>query len=180
MTTWIALFRAINVGGRNVISMKDLTADLEQLRLSGIRTYIQSGNVAFESSRRSADSLRSAIRKHILGQRGFEPELIVLRRDELQQAVTENPFPEAAQEPSTLHYFFLDQPAGDADLEALKLAAAPSERHSLTPRVFYLHAPEGVGRSKLARNAERHLGVPTTARNHRTVTKLLQLTAPDD
>ncbi len=78
----------------------------------------------------------------------------------------------------TLHFSFLFEPPADPDLKALADAKSPTESYKLTDRVFYLHAPDGVGRSKLAANAEKHLGVVTTARNYRTVNKLLEMVTP--
>jgi uncharacterized protein (DUF1697 family) len=98
-----------------------------------------------------------------------------LSLDDLQKAIRENPFPEAVSEPKSLHFFFLEQPATMANSKALESAKAGTESYVLTDRVFYLHAPDGIGRSKLAATAERHLGVAATARNYRTVEKLMEL-----
>ncbi len=86
-----------------------------------------------------------------------------------------NPFPEAEAEPKTLHLFFLASAPEAADIESLTEAKSPSERFHLTDHVFYLHAPDGIGRSKLAANAEKYLGVAITARNWRTVQKLREM-----
>ena len=88
-----------------------------------------------------------------------------------------NPFPEAVTEPKTLHFSFLAAPASGADLAALEEWKRPTESYLLTDRVFYLHAPDGIGRSKLAAGVERHLGVVMTGRNYRTVEKLAALAA---
>lgn len=95
--------------------------------------------------------------------------------DELRSAIERNPFPEAEAEPKTLHLFFLEAPPVTPDTEALTSARSPAERFKIDGRVLYLHAPEGIGRSRLAAQAERHLGVTATARNWRTVTKLSEL-----
>ena len=70
--------------------------------------------------------------------------------------------------------------ATDPDIEALDNAKTPTETYQLTDHVLYLHAPDGIGRSKLAANAEKHLGVVTTARNYRTVEKLLSMATQTD
>jgi len=175
METWIALLRGINVGGHNILPMAELRNDLESLQLRNVRTYIQSGNVVFEATARAAASLTKEIGRRIEEQHGFRPHLLILSREDLLAAVESNPFPEAASHPKTLHFFFLPEPTGDPDTKALDDAKSSTENYRLTDRVFYLHAPDGIGRSKLAANAEKYLGVVTTARNYRTVDRLVSM-----
>ncbi len=172
MATWIALLRGINVGGNNIIKMADLKSDLESLKLKNVRTYIQSGNVVFDSTAKTASSLTKKICSQIEGQHGFRPKLFILDRNDLLAAIKSNPFPKAVSDPKSLHFFFLAEPAVDPDIKAIDNARNQTESYKLTPRVFYLHAPDGIGRSKLAANAEKHLGVVATARNYRTVDRL--------
>jgi len=176
MATWIGLLRGINVGGNNILPMVELRSDLESLNLKNVRTYIQSGNVIFDSTAKNGSSLSKKIARLIEERHGFRPQVFLLNREALQAAVESNPFPEAVSDPKTLHFTFLTEPASDPDLEALNDAKAPSERYELTDAVFYLHAPDGIGRSKLAASAEKHLGVVVTGRNYRTVNKLLSMT----
>lgn len=173
MSKLVALFRGINVGGKNVLPMARLRGELEALGLVDVRTYIQSGNVVFESSAESSKELATSIADRIESQHGFRPEVLILSREELAAAVAANPFPEAAADPKTLHFFFLAESATQPDVAALDDARVSSERYQLTDRVFYLHAPDGIGRSKLAAKAEKLLGVAATARNYRTVDKLV-------
>lgn len=175
MTTWIGLLRGINVGGNNILPMKKLTTDLESLKLKNVRTYIQSGNVVFEATAKTAKSLSKMIGDKIETKHGFRPQLLVLSCDTLQDAIRLNPFPDAVSDPKSLHFLFLAEPATKADIAALDQAKAPSERFELTDKIFYLHAPDGVGRSKLAASAEKLLGVMTTGRNYRTVEKLCSM-----
>ena len=102
-------------------------------------------------------------------------ESLNLSHEDLLTAIESNPFPNAVSDPKTLHFFFLAEPASNPDTEALGGIKTSTEKYQLTDGVFYLHAPDGVGRSKLAANAEKHLGVVTTARNYRTVAKLLAM-----
>jgi len=177
MQTWIALFRGINVGGNNILPMAKLRSGLEALTLQNVRTYIQSGNVVFESSSKSAASLEKRIASWVEGDFGFRPQVLLLKHGDLLAAVEKNPFPEAASAPKTLHFSFLATSAAKPDNEALERVKAASERYALVDDVFYLHAPDGIGRSKLAASVEKHLGVVATARNYRTVDKLLSLVA---
>jgi len=175
MTTWIGLFRGINVGGHNILPMAELRQDLESLALVNVRSYIQSGNVVFESTAKTASSISAKITNRIEEHHGFRPHLFILKYEDLRAAVEANPFPEAVSDPKTLHFSFLSEPATTPDLKALEAAKSPTEHYKLTDHVFYLHAPDGIGRSKLAANAEKWLGVVMTGRNYRTVDKLVSM-----
>ncbi|WP_417738448.1 DUF1697 domain-containing protein [Rosistilla oblonga] len=172
MNTWIALFRGINVGGNNILPMAKLKSDLESLQLKNVRTYIQSGNVVFDFTARTAAPLAAKIARTIEQRHGFRPQLLLIKPDELRQAIASNPFSEAISDPKSLHFLFLAAPPAAPDIKSLENAESTSERYQITDSVFFLHAPDGIGRSKLAANAEKHLGVVATARNYRTVEKL--------
>ncbi len=176
----IALFRGINVGGKNRLPMKALTATLEGLGLENIRTVIQSGNVVFDGGEEEPSALALRISKEIALKEGFEPMVMVLEAADLTAAIRENPFPEAVAEPTTLHLSFLSVTPPAPDLARLEALRADTERFHLVDRRFYLHAPDGIGRSKLAAGAEKALGVPMTARNWRTVMKLAELSRTVD
>jgi uncharacterized protein (DUF1697 family) len=175
MKTYIALFRGINVGGNNSLPMKDLVAALESVGARDVATYIQSGNAVFRSEEQDAALLAEGIRAAIGERHGFEPRVLVLGSEELEEAVGSNPFPEAESEPKTLHLYFLAVSPERPDLDALEGIKGDRERFVLSDGVFYLHAPDGIGRSKLAANAEKLLGVPATARNWRTVRKVMEM-----
>jgi uncharacterized protein (DUF1697 family) len=108
---------------------------------------------------------------------GFTPHALVLGLDSIKKATEANPFPDAEAAPSRLHLGFLGAQLTNPDLEGLAKLRKESERFHLSCDVFYLYAPEGIGRSKLAANAERLLGVPMTMRNWRTVCKMRDLAA---
>jgi len=169
MKTHIALFRGINVGGKNALPMKELVAILESLGARKVKTYIQSGNAVFAGDEKVTPRLSSQIKDAIRKRRGFEPFVLLLELDEMEKAIRRNPFPEAEADPQSLHAGFLAAAPKHPDLKTLGSFKKASERFRLVGRVFYLHVPEGVGRSKLAANAERLLGVPMTDRNWRTV-----------
>ena len=175
MATWIALFRGINVGGHNRLPMKDLVDDLTSIGLAEVRTVIQSGNVVFDSKRRSAATLARAIEAAVEDAHGFRPAVLVLDLAGFRQRLDANPFPEATSDPKTLHLSFATEQPRAPDLAAIEQACGPTERWKLDGNVFYLHAPDGIGRSKLAAGAEKWLGVPATARNWRTLGKLREM-----
>lgn len=172
MKTYITLFRGINVGGKNTLPMKELVALLEDIGCQNVKPYIQSGNVVFQSKVNEPSQLSNNISVEIMKRRGFEPFILLLGLEELEKAITNNPFPEAENDPMALHVGFLASAPKNPDLETLENLRKDSERFYLIDTVFYLHAPEGVGRSKLAANTERLLGVPMTDRNWRTVCKI--------
>lgn len=173
MATWVALLRGVG-GGIRPLPMRELTVALEGIGLKDVRTYIQSGNVVF-SSPKAAPRLAVEIERCIEKKFGFHSNTFVLSVPELQRAAKGNPFPQADEKPQALHLFFLAQPAKAAKLDAMNEIKAKSEEFVLTSRVFYFYTPDGFGISKLAAKAERFLGVDTTARNWRTVGKLLEL-----
>jgi uncharacterized protein (DUF1697 family) len=173
--TWVALFRGINVGGNNILPMKELVATLEGVGCQDVATYIQSGNVVFQSEETDASMLSDRIATAVKESHGFEPRVLVLGPEVVERAVRSNPFREAESEPKSLHVYFLASSPGRPGLEALEEIKGYREQFVLDGDVLYLHAPDGVGRSRLAANAERLLGVSATARNWRTVNKLLTM-----
>lgn len=172
MPTLIALLRGINVGGNNKLPMKALAALLADMGLREVQTYIQSGNVVFRCDTNNRGALAAQISAAIEAQHGFAPQVLLLDAVELREAMAGNPYPEAEATPALLSVYFLGETPRHADLEGLASLKSASERFTLAGKVFYLHAPEGVGRSKLAARAEKLLGVPATARNWSTVCKL--------
>ena len=178
MKTCIALFRGINVGGKNSLSMKELVDILEDIGARNIRTYIQSGNAVFQNAEKSFSQLSAQISAEIKERHGFEPCVLILGLDALEKAMAENPFPEAEADPSSLHLGFLVSTPRNPDLKKLESLKKESERFHLSDNVFYLHAPEGVGRSKLAASVEKLLGVPMTDRNWKTVCKIREMADP--
>jgi len=175
MKTYIALLRGINVGGTNVLPMKDLVALLEDIGSQNVKTYIQSGNAVFQNKEENASLLSNKIRAAIKESHGFEPQVLLLAPEEMERAIESNPFPEAESEPKTLHLHFLASMPKNPDLGALESIKSDRERFALKDRVFYLHAPDGMGRSKLAANTEKLLGVAITSRNWRTVCKVMTM-----
>lgn len=175
MNTYVAFFRGINVGGNNPLPMKELVAALESIGARKVRTYIQSGNAVCESDEKNLARLSKQLSTEINKRCGFEPHVHILTLDALSKAIAENPFPEAVADPSSLHLGFLASPPKSPNLEKLATLRKDSERFLLTERVFYLHAPEGVGRSKLAANSEKLLGVQMTDRNWKTVCKVKEM-----
>ncbi len=173
MHTYIALFRGINIGGHHLLPMNGLAEILHDLGYVNIKTYIQSGNVVFQSKNKLTDNIATEISHIISNTYGFEPKVLLLDETELQDAIDNNPFD--TSDGKAVHFFFLDIHPKAPDLARLTELKSKSEQFKLIGTIFYLFTPEGVGRSKLAANIEKFLGVPTTARNWNTVSKLLAM-----
>jgi uncharacterized protein (DUF1697 family) len=176
MKICIALLRGINVGGKNLLPMKELVAMLGDLGAQKVKTYIQSGNVVFAWKDKDTSKLSHQITAEIKRRLGFDPHVLLLELEDLEKVIKQNPFPaEAETDPKALHAGFLAAAPERADLKALESLKSDSERFRLVGKVFYLHAPDGMGRSKLAAKSEKLLGVPMTDRNWRTVLTLWKM-----
>jgi uncharacterized protein (DUF1697 family) len=173
--SYIALFRGINVGGTGILPMKDLVRILEGMGFAAVQTYIQSGNAVFRSAPIETDRTAREIRAAIREAQGFAPAVLLLEAAQLQEAAANNPF--GAADGKALHLFFLESLPGKPDLAGLAAVKAETEQFELREKVFYLSAPDGIGRSVLAAVVEKSLGVPATARNWNTVSKLLSMVA---
>lgn len=173
--TWIVLLRGINVGGTGKLPMASLRTLLAALGHKNVQTYIQSGNCVIQDSVSDAGDLERQIESAIEEQHGFRPVVMVISLAELRAAFEATPFDVPANEANTVHLFFLSQSATCPELSELERIKKPDEAFHLSEKVFYLHAPGGIGRSKLAMRAEHLVGVPTTARNLKTVQALLEM-----
>jgi uncharacterized protein (DUF1697 family) len=175
MKTWIALLRGINVVGANKVPMKELAAALERAGFRSVRTYIQSGNVIFQSPTGTARSLSTRIAQLVRRKFGFEPKVMVISGKELAQAVGANPFPGAHENHKSLHLFFLSERPLAPDLEPLSRLDLGREEFALKGSVFYLYTPDGFPESLVRSRFERCLGVAATGRNWRTANELLKM-----
>jgi len=155
------------------LSMKDLVAILGTMNYENIQTYIQSGNVVFQCKDKVSEKSAGEIGKLILDKKGFEPKVLLLSLGELQNAIANNPF--ATDNGKALHFFFLESQSHEPNIEQLMSIKVKSEEFMLSNNVFYLYASDGIGRSKLAADAEKALDVPITARNWNTVSALISM-----
>jgi uncharacterized protein (DUF1697 family) len=176
MTVFAALLRAINVGGSGTLRMADLKSLCEGLGYRNVHTLLQSGNVVFTSTgtdmtvaRKLADAIENA--------HGFRPAIAVRSRDEIGDAMARNPFKaEEARDPTRLVVVFAaERPNAGAEKRIAEVKTV-RERLILSEREVFAYYPDGQGRSKVTNAVlERALGVPATARNWNTVTKLSTL-----
>ena len=173
MNTYIALLRGINVVGKNILPMTDLVSIFATLNYENIKTYIQSGNVVFQSRKKVDNKDAVEISKLVKAKRGFEPKVLILEAEELKIAISNNPFP--TTDGKALHFYFLESQVNQPNMERLMSVKSESEDFELIQKVFYLYAPLGIGRSKLASEIEKALGIPVSARNWNTVNKIFSL-----
>jgi uncharacterized protein (DUF1697 family) len=165
MTAYVALLRAVNVGGRKLI-MSELKGIADELKLENARTYIASGNLLFRTGRSEA-SVKAMLEKAIGEHMGAEVPVMVRSATELTEVVKANPFPDGPQ--AKVAAIFLNAaPPCDAIDNAKNVA---NERMALGTREIYVAYPDGMGQSKLRIPAAK----AGTARNMNTVAKLAEL-----
>jgi uncharacterized protein (DUF1697 family) len=173
-STHVALLRGVNVGGKNCVPMKDLAEIFGKAGCADVRTYIQSGNVLFRATPAVAKALAPRIREQIAKRFGFQIPLVLRTAEQLAATIKNNPFREIPQE--ALHVYFLAGVPDVASAAQLDPGRSKPDAFIVQGSEIYLHLPNGMGRSKLT-NAyfDSKLATTSTARNWRTILKLLEL-----
>jgi uncharacterized protein (DUF1697 family) len=163
MRTWVALLRGVNVGGANILPMKDLRDLVLGLGHLEVRTYIQSGNCVFRSGAGDATAIGMGIGRAVERRFGFYPSVMVLSAEALDQAIAGNPYSQGRDDPGKVHLYFLSEPALGVDLEALEALRRDDEAFWACRRRHATCAPPSaspVWRKRPAREAE-----PCSSRN---------------
>ncbi|HEU5051925.1 MAG TPA: DUF1697 domain-containing protein [Hanamia sp.] len=167
METFVALLRGINLGGHNILPMAELKALCEDAGFKKVRTYIQSGNVIFEtrvSEEKAVIKLQNALRSKLTN-----PISVMIRTiEELQIIIEKNPFPSA--KPSQVGVLFLEQTVDKSIVQ--EFSKIETEEIVAGKREIYIHYPNGMGKSKLKFPKSAKDG---TVRNINTVKKLAEL-----
>lgn len=177
MTTYIALLRAVNVGGYGKISMADFRKLLEGLGFQNVQTYIQSGNAVFDAPG-SAAKVGAALAAGLQKLMGAPVDVILRTHDELTSLIAANPFAkEAATNGALVHVAFLGGQAGKAAAPALQAIVekypARRDRYHLAGSHIYFHFPDGAAETRFSgKSLDKAVGVPGTGRNWNTVLKL--------
>jgi uncharacterized protein (DUF1697 family) len=187
----VALLRGINVGGKNILPMKDLAAIFEAAGCRDVRTYIQSGNVVFSAPagvlRKLPEQITQAIEKRF----GFKSPVILRSSDDLTRIIHANPFLKTSAKGTSakgtsakgtsvdekwLHVYFLAAVPETPAVASLDPNRSAPDVFHVREREIYLHLPNGMGRSKLT-NAyfDAKLKTISTARNWATICKLLAM-----
>ena len=180
MQKYIALLRGINVGGHKKIKMVDLTSMFEKLKFNAVTTYIQSGNVVFESEIADQHIIAETIKKGIKDTFDFDVPVLVLSTDVLLSIYHANPFftqleNEELDEKKML-FTFLDSLPDRSRIHEISAASHEKEKIEIRDEVIYFYAGNGYGKTKLSNNFfEKKLNCSATTRNLKTVVKLLEL-----
>jgi uncharacterized protein (DUF1697 family) len=172
--SWVALLRGINVGGKNPVPMKRLVTLCEKAGARNVSTYIQSGNVIFDAAPALVKKLPALLEKAITAELGCHSPVVIRSHEELVKIEKAAPFSD--DDHGKLLVLFLQ---GDPkNVDRLDAKRSPPDRFAVVGREIYLHCPNGYGRSKLTNDYfDRTLQTISTARNWRTLIKLLELTA---
>src|SRR5262245_56897734 len=168
MTTFVALLRAVNVGGTGKLPMDDLRVLCGEAGFAKVRPFIASGNVIF-SSRKSENQVKAALVASLEEYAGKKVVVLVRTAAEMAEVSASNPFPDAPAKWTVA--IFLDVPPPRDTLD--QVAGRKDERIVLGEREIYVHYGEGMGKSKLRIPAAK----AGTARNMNTVAKLAELAA---
>jgi uncharacterized protein (DUF1697 family) len=166
VAAFIALLRAVNVGGTGKLPMSELKSMCEALGFAGVRTYIASGNVVF-TSRKSESAVKKALEARLESYAGKPVSVMVRSVAEMQAVLAGNPFPKLA--PNRTVAVFLDEPPPTDTLEGVK--GRKDEQIGLGRREIYIHYGDGIGQSKLVIPAAK----AGTARNMNTVATLAKM-----
>jgi uncharacterized protein (DUF1697 family) len=171
----VALLRGINVGGNNLLPMKDLAKMFADAGCKDVRTYIQSGNVVFDAPA-GAPGIADLIVRNIEKRFGFRTPVILRTSQQLLKTIRENPFLPAVADQRWLHVYFLANRASAGAIAGLDPNRSVPDAFQVLGQEIYLHLPNGMGRSKLT-NAyfDSKLSTTCTARNWATVLKLSEM-----
>jgi uncharacterized protein (DUF1697 family) len=164
---FVALLKGINVGGRGLLSMKDLSGWCSELGFESVRTYIQSGNVVFASALTERE-IASSLEKVLLSRMKKQIHVMVRTQREMNRVFGNNPF--KVENPAKVAVAFLP---GVTPEDLMKKVIAPGgERVRPGRREIYIYYPDGMGRSKLKLPLS---DTAVTVRNMNTVGKLVAM-----
>lgn len=174
MKTYIALLKGINVGGHKKVPMAGLRELLTKSGLEHVQTYIQSGNIIFQSIENNKQILALKIHESIKDKFGFEVPVLVKSNSELQQIFDDCPFVDEKKQNS---YFTLLYKIPNKELVNIASEKVyEGEEYYIINDCIYFYCAKGYGRAKFNMNLfERKLETTGTARNYNTMLKLLSL-----
>lgn len=168
---WVILLRGVNVGGHNILKMAEFKEALEGAGFANVQTYIQSGNAVVSTG--SESDVAAMVEEMLRGSFGLEVPVLCLRIEDLHRISRSLNF---EGDPSRIYMYFCIEPLpDDFDATPLRDLMSSDDELKVTQDAICYHAPNGVGRSKLAEKIEKLVPVGLTARNLRTVGKLIDL-----
>jgi len=174
MPAYIAMLRGINVSGQKIVKMDHLRELCTGLGFRNIETYVQSGNIVFQTPMENPATVSKRIGETIHDSLGFDTTVIIRTAEKMRDVITNNPFlKEKDIDSSKLHITFLSETAQKASLKNLETLSLGLDRFYAAPHEIYLYCPRGYGRTKLSNNAvEKALSVRATTRNWKTTNTL--------
>lgn len=177
MKKYIALLRGINVSGHKLIKMADLRELLEGPIMQNVQTYIQSGNIVFESASTKSADLEQLINARINGKYGFDVPVLVKTPVELEYVLDNNLFITKFQrDPKRVYVTFLNAMPDEALIEKLKEYDYKPEEYIIDGTNLYFYSPHDYGNAKMNNNFfEKKLKVTATTRNWATINKLIAM-----
>lgn len=175
-TTFVALLRGINVGGKNKLPMADLSTMFEKAGCARVQTYIQSGNVVFDADAGAAGALPGQIQGAIEKRFGYRIPVVMRTADELSAVAADNPFLSRGVDADVLHVVFLAGAPEAKRAAALDPNRSPPDEMIVRGREIYLSCPNGIARTRIT-NAylDTTLATTSTLRNWRTVQMLARM-----
>ena len=175
MGVYISILRGINVSGQKLIKMTDLVKHCEALGLKNVKTYIQSGNVIFQSPDSAPEKISLKIAKKIKKEYGFDVPVMVKSAKDLKQILNNNPFIERGENTNQLYVTFLSDVPRRELVNNIDPKRFLPEEFTWDKNVIYFFSPNGYGNAKMNNNFfENKLKVEATTRNWKTVTKLYE------
>lgn len=180
MNQYISLLRGINVSGKNKIKMAELRAMYEKLDFHTVESYIQSGNVKFESAEENTQILAILIKEAIKQEFGYEVNILVLHSDQIHEVADHNPFlQDRTEDIKFLHATLLEKEPDDELVASISDVQSKDDEFIIKGDIIYVFTPGGYGKTKLS-NAffERKLKLSATTRNWKTVLKLKNMLKP--
>jgi uncharacterized protein (DUF1697 family) len=179
MSVFIALLRAVNVGGRKPVAMSELRDLVSRLGFAAVRSLLQTGNLVFEADGRTSADLERLLETEAARCLELETDVFVRSAREWDAIVARNPFPdEARRDPGHLVVMVLKDAAKAEDVKVLQAAITGPELVRAEGKELYVTYPAGIGRSRLTNAViERRLSTRATGRNWNTVLKLAALAA---
>lgn len=177
MATYISILRGINVSGQKLIKMDRLKKMYEDIGFTNPISYLQSGNVIFNSNESDIKKVEASIFKGITDTFSFDVPVIVLTSTDLEKIIKHNPFVnDKKKDPTFFHVTFLADKPINKDMTLLIDKKQEHEDVILIEKAVYLYCPNGYGRTKLNNNfIENKLRVRATTRNWKTTNMLLTL-----
>lgn len=173
---YVALLRGINVGGSTMIKMSELVSMFESLGFDGVKTYINSGNIAFDSPKSAEKKLVAKIEDEIEKSFGKKIPVMLREQKDIDRTLANNPFDGEFESHKEMHVLFMSEEMPAAKAKQLLDAQTDSERFAIVGREIYCHLKLGVADSLLGKGfIDKKLKVPVTGRNWRTVQKLAEL-----